>query len=119
MSDRSNACTVAANRNGSVSIAAIAAIRQYVEENQVDSSCGAVVALIAAAVSCSTALAPPTTQIPSAASPSAVLAVAPAAPPPPPSRVETAPPTCPVISCLPPLTMAPGLASAPQAIATA
>ena len=40
------ACAAAANRNGSVSSAAIAAIRQYVAENQVERSCGVVVFLM-------------------------------------------------------------------------
>ena len=37
------AWTAAAHRNGSVSTAAIAAMRQYVAENHVVSSCGLVV----------------------------------------------------------------------------
>src|SRR5581483_1025502 len=104
---------------GSVSSAAMAAIRQYVPENHVDCSCGVVVAPSAPAASWSTTAALTTTAAPSAARPSAVLAVDATLPAPPPSNVETAPPTCPVTSCLPLLSSAPPLETTPQAIPTA
>jgi hypothetical protein len=51
MSERSSAWTAAANRKGSVSMAAIATIRQYVDENHVLCNCGLVVLPSTAAVS--------------------------------------------------------------------
>ena len=80
-----------------------------------DCSCGEVVAPRAVAASWSTAAAQPTIAAPIAARPIAVPAVA-TMPPTPPPRVEIAPPTCPVMSCLPPSMSAPPLDSAPQPI---
>ena len=72
-SERTMACAAAANRNGSVSRAAIAVIRQYIPENQVERSCGVVVFLMMLAVELRADFAPPVTQMTSAPRPRAVL----------------------------------------------
>ena len=100
------------NKNGTVSSAAIPAIRQYAPENQVLLRLGRVVWVRILAVSSSAHLAPPVTQTTTATRASFVEAVLDA----PPKMSLTALPKWPVSRFLPALSALPGLCARSHAL---